>query len=252
MYHITKIGENARHDNNFLINRPHGHKVYLLLLIKTPSKFFIDNKWEEIPADSAVIFAPGQTHLYGASTEDYVNCWLHFTLDQEFPNSHFPLGKPIPMTDKEDFYQLFHLICREFYGSSDYKIQTLHNLTSALVTKIVSIADQKKHPSIYYELRNLREEIYRFPSMEWSISLMAKKLNISTGYLQNSYPKYFKTTCINDVITSRIQYSCELLAIADLSVAEIAIKRGYHNPEHFIRQFKSKMNMTPSQYRKKE
>lgn len=39
MLQITRIGENTKHDRQFLVDRPHGHPVLLLILVKTPARF---------------------------------------------------------------------------------------------------------------------------------------------------------------------------------------------------------------------
>jgi len=250
MIRLHKIGENSTHNKDFLIDRPNGHPVYLLLLIKTPSLFLIERQWQHIPANCAVIFRPFQTHCYQADNTEYIDCWLHFTSQHNIPGEHFPYGIPVLLHDCEDFYQLFHLIYREYYGSSRHRDQTLHNLASALVTKISDAHNTKEYPAIYYDILHLREEIYRSPSKEWTVPIMAETLNISTGYLQNIYPKYFGTTCLDEVIRSRIQYACELLSSTNIPVVEISEECGYHNVEHFIRQFKSRMYITPGKYRK--
>lgn len=64
MLQIVKIGSTA-HDRSFFVNRPHGHPVYLLILVKTPAKFYVDNHWLETSDGVAVIFKAGQRHLYG-------------------------------------------------------------------------------------------------------------------------------------------------------------------------------------------
>lgn len=100
---------------------------------------------------------------------------------------------------------------------------------------------------VYDRLVALRQEIDWDPSREWSVPYMAQKLNISTGYLHTIYQEYFHTTCMNDVIKSRVKLACELLVSGDAPVAE---QCGYHNTEHFIRQFKKSMHTTPGKYRK--
>lgn len=58
MINLHKIGENTTHNKDFFVDRPNGHPVYLLLLIKTPSLFLSGDEWQRIPADCAVIFRP--------------------------------------------------------------------------------------------------------------------------------------------------------------------------------------------------
>ncbi len=45
MINLHKIGENTTHNKDFFVDRPNGHPVYLLLLIKTPSLFLSGDEW---------------------------------------------------------------------------------------------------------------------------------------------------------------------------------------------------------------
>ena len=47
----------------------------------------------------------------------------------------------------------------------------------------------------------------------------------------------------------RIEKTCEFLEKTDLSIREIAEWMNYEYQSHFTKQFKSKMNMSPSEYR---
>ena len=54
---------------------------------------------------------------------------------------------------------------------------------------------------------------------------------------------------MNDVIRSRIEHSKYLLSTTDMPIAQIAEMCGYKCELHFMRQFKTRMNMTPTEYR---
>ncbi len=257
MLQIMKIGENTMHDYNFFINRPSGHPVYLLLLVKTPARFYVDNQWVDTFANTAFVFKPGQMHLYGASQEftpldqlAYMDDWIHIKSPTSILPEYFPFGRPITLHSPDEYYELFHLINNEFYGATPHKNAVLNALTSALLNKLLDACNTEEYPPLYYKLVSLREQIYSYPQNEWHIDDMAKSLCISSGYLHYIYKHFFNTTCISDVIHSRIQASCELLVSTGNSVEEISILCGYHNTEHFIRQFKKIMVLTPSEYRK--
>ncbi len=273
MIQILRLGENATHASSFKVDRPQGYPVYLILLVKTPANFYIDNEWCSTPGDVAVIFKPGQKHLYSAagSIQDsfmkkdplypaenmdgvnhaaYIDDWAHIESSTPILPEHFPYGQPIVLHNPSMYYDLFHLINNEFFGISPHKKTIIDNLTNALIHKISDESNTNKFPSIYYDLVSLRENIYSFPTFEWSTEYMANSLHISTGYFHSLYKKYFNTTCIADVIHSRIQSACELLTSTDKPVDEIGILCGYNNTEHFIRQFKREQNITPSHYRK--
>ncbi len=249
---IVKMGENTIHDSSFEVDRPNGHKVYLLLLVKTPAKFLVHDKWEDITPDMAVIFKPGQKHRYMAAAEHYTDCWIHISADRLPLGEHFPFGEPLKMHGAQDYYSLFHLIANEYYKMSPHKDMLLRDLTSVLIRKIADESDTKEYPDIYYQLADVRKQIYMRPEKEWAVAEIAAHLNISVGYFHNIYKKYFGVTCINDVIQSRIQYACELLVSNEMSVETIAGMCGYRNTEHFIRQFKRVMDISPKQYRKSQ
>lgn len=250
MIEIVRIGKNSTHDAAFHVNRPQGHPVYLLLLVKTPAKFWVNGSWQTCAPNSAVIFKPGQMHWYCAADSTYINDWIHFRSSTDLLEEHFPFGQPISLRDPDDHYALFHLIYKEYYGATNRQKQVVQNLTAALLNKIYDESNTKAYPDIYYLLAGLREQIYQFPAKQWNAATMAARLNISTGYLHMTYRQYFNTTCMADVIQSRIQYACELLASNHKKLHVIAQMCGYHSVEHFMRQFKAVTGTTPGEYRK--
>lgn len=250
MIEIVKMGEDAFHDETFDVDRPNGFPEYLLLLTRTSGRFLVDGVWNDYPANCAVIFKPFQKQRYCANQDTYTDCWMHFTSDHTILDEHFPFGTPIPMQHPLEFYQLFHIICAQYYGVTTHRDTILNHLVESLAHMIADENKTAPFPEIYYQIVSLRKEIYWNPAKKWSVPYMADTLGISPGYLHAVYQEYFHTTCMNDVITSRIKSACELLASSNLPISEIAEQCGYNNTEHFIRQFKEYAHMTPGKYRK--
>lgn len=256
MLQVIKLGENTEHDRHFMVDRPQGHPVYLLVLTQKDSYFYVEDKWQYIQKNTAFLFSPGQRHLYRAIETDrnekapaYIDSWAHIAPPLHFLPEHFPFGKPIFLHNPKDYFSLFHLIHNEFFGASPEKYKIIDCLMTALLTKLRNEADTKEYPPIYYDLISLRKDIYAFPFRKWKIPDMASRLNISSGYFHSCYKNFFGTTCIQDVIKSRTEYACDLLSSSHKSVEEIASLCGYQHTEHFIRQFKSFTGMTPFQWR---
>ena len=88
------------------------------------------------------------------------------------------------------------------------------------------------------------------PQREWDIELIAKEIGISRSHLQRLYKQFFSVSCLDDVITARINKAKSLLRHTDLRIQEIAVQCGYQNVSHFMRQFKDKCGVTAMQYRK--
>ena len=101
------------------------------------------------------------------------------------------------------------------------------------------------------ELRRLRREIRKAPELDWSLGELAKRLNISKSYVQKLYKTHFGISYMEDLIDARTSMAKQLLQTTDLQVTEIADACGYRNDVHFMRQFKDKTGMSPSEYRKK-
>ena len=102
------------------------------------------------------------------------------------------------------------------------------------------------------ELRRLRRELRKAPELDWSLGELAKRLNISKSYVQKLYKTHFGISYMDDLIDARISMAKQLLQTTDLQVTEIAEICGYHNDVHFMRQFKNKTGLSPSEYRKKQ
>ncbi len=201
-----------------------------------------------------MLFLPGQAQRYHASQleQNYRDSWMHFESDTAILDNSFPFGEPIPLRGNKagEFNSLFHIICLKFYGMSPSRESILAHLVESLLLMASDENDSKNMPEIYNRLVELRREIYAHPSAEWHVPKMASRLCISVGYLHASWKSFFATTCIADVIASRIAHAQSLLSSSTISVSIIAERCGYANPEHFIRQFKNTTKMTPTQWRR--
>ena len=102
----------------------------------------------------------------------------------------------------------------------------------------------------YSSLIDLRAKIYRNPQLKWNVDTMAADVNMSRSYLQHIYREVFGVSCISDVINGKIEKAKEILSETSCTVSQVASMCGYDNEEHFMRQFKKIVGMTPTRYRK--
>ena len=54
---------------------------------------------------------------------------------------------------------------------------------------------------------------------------------------------------MNEVINSRLEHAKFMLTSTDVPINQIAEMCGYKSDIHFMRQFKSRMGMTPTEFR---
>ena len=69
-------------------SRHSGYPFYLLLFIKSTAQIMVNDTWEITPPDVAVLYKPGQRHLYRANhTEyEYQYCLSAFLISEVFPH----------------------------------------------------------------------------------------------------------------------------------------------------------------------
>lgn len=250
MFELKRIGEHTIHDASFEVNRPNGYTVYLLLIVKTEARFLINEKWEDVEPGTIFIYSPGQKHRYCAKKQNYIDDWAHIECDTFLLGEHFPYGTPIKVNNPKLYYDLFYMLCQEFFGAKSNRSVVIHHLLMVLLQKIQGENDLENFPPIYYDISKIREQIYSHPEYQWSVSKMAKELNISKAYLQKMYQRFYGTTCMSDVIDSRLQAASELLMSTNKTLEEVAEQCGYNHTEHFVRQFKKRYGISPGQYRK--
>lgn len=98
-------------------------------------------------------------------------------------------------------------------------------------------------------LPKLRLQMTNQPQLDWSMEKSAKEIGISQSHLQRLYRELFGTTMTEDLICARVSRAEFLLLHTQLRITEIAAECGYQNETHFMRQFKKRKGMTPTQFR---
>lgn len=151
---------------------------------------------------------------------------------------------------KELFFQLEHA-------------SKLHQFISLIeILKIASTASYKSLSSFVYNKTYSDNEGERMRNViEYTMSNFKNDISLQTiadvaNMTKNAFCKYFKKrtnkTYIQFLNELRIEYAMKLLqTYTDLSIAEIAEHSGFNNISNFNRQFKSKKNRSPKNYRKR-
>ena len=242
------IGYDAVHPSDFVYDVSEGHANYLLILTHTPLRFR-DSGGERIcPAHSAALFSPDSAIHYGACEETYSNDWMIFSSDEPYV-TQFPLkNRPFPVLDPDYCHNLFQLLTWE-HMQDNYETVASH-LMSLLFQKLRAGIDLPGDADYRLELTALRRRIMSQPQRDWRVSDMADQLHISAGYLHLLYKRQFGTSCMDDVIESRIRLAKDYLTHTQLRILEIASLCGYNSAEHFNRQFRRLCGISPGQYRR--
>lgn len=247
---IHFVGYSATHPSTFHFDMISAPGQYNLLLTCTPVQFLVDGQWSEYPAGTAMFYAPGQSICYRACSETYENDWIRFSSNDPLVTQFPMVGIPFPVSDPEYLHHLFKLLTWETsFATADSDVVISHLLQVLFLRLRQDTAHQESYPHAS-ALLHLRKDIYNSPQLNWNIQTMANELHLSNGYLQILYKKMFGTSCMDDVIASRIRLAKEQLTYTDKTIAEIAELCGYHNVEHFCRQFRRQTDTTPGAFRR--
>lgn len=125
----------------------------------------------------------------------------------------------------------------------------ISDMCSQLRGKMIS---QQSGVFLYKEnFHAVRESIYASPQREWTIEGITRSMGISKSHFQRIYREMFGTSCKEDIITARLERAKWLLVNTSISVSDVAEQCGYLNTSHFIRQFRSKLQLSPTEYRRR-
>lgn len=82
-----------------------------------------------------------------------------------------------------------------------------------------------------------------------TVQFLAGKLNISPGYLSGLLKVLTGQNTHQHIQNKVIEKAKEKLSTTDLSVGEIAYELGFEHPQSFSKLFKTKTNLSPSEFR---
>ncbi|WP_428330642.1 AraC family transcriptional regulator [Mucilaginibacter sp.] len=107
-----------------------------------------------------------------------------------------------------------------------------------------SLTEQERiNPVFAYLVENFRQQV--------SLEAAAGIANMTT----NAFCKYFKKitrkTFMETIIEYRLNYAIQQLVQTDKPISEISFESGFGDVSHFYKMFKTKMNLSPLNYRKK-
>lgn len=258
MLQIGSIGYNHSHGNDFCTDRPAGPGAWLFLLVKSSALFTINGIDHDVSPGTAVLISPSTPCSYRAAGGGYTDDWFFFGMTDDDLNALKDMGiepdKPLFLGDVTELSSIIYTMTFEFYSASKYHDDVVKLYTEILFKLISRMAlrdDLESCVSVprREELSYLRARIYREPGELPGVSVLAEQTGMSVSSLEHLYKKAFGVSVMQDIVNSRIDYAKRLLLSTKMTVAEVAEKCGYASGFGFMKQFKARTGMTPTEYR---
>lgn len=254
MIRLNTMGLDTRHIGDFCIDRPNGSGDYLLIIFKTNALLSLGDETLTVPPDSAIIYNKGTKQLYRTLCGNYVNHFLHFDIDNADDLSDIKLNTLLMPSSISGAEELIKMLSREQLSDSPDRARYIDLLLRLLLLKI---CDEKSNTqsapltSNDEALRTLRAEIYSNAGQFTSVAQLAAKANLSLSHFQQLYKTHFGISCYDDLLSAKVKTAQYYLSSSALSIKEIATICGYENDVCFMRRFKQRVGLTPSEYRRK-
>ncbi len=254
---IIALDVDNKQDGDFKLHRPNGRADYLFVLFKSPSMVMVNGEYVKTDTGSFIIFDKHKIQSYFADGRAFLHDFMHFDTESDFEGlilSQIPTDTLLYTPISAPLSSILSEIKGEFVSApSEYTPEILTNLGIAFLYRIKNAlpkSDATPANGRYFaELNNLRNDVYKNPSLNWTVEKMARELNLSRSYFQSLYKKHFAVSCTEDVINARIAHAKILLSSTLHPIGQIALECGYSNAEHFIRQFKEKVGISPQKFR---
>ena len=252
------VGCNSVYGNDYSVCRKAERGEYMLILTKNSALFRLNGSTVKVPPETLILYNDRCVREYSSDGGFFVCDWVCFDADNdsEFIDSlELNFNQPVKFSDFEFISSLLRNIATEYYSLSGRRIKMIDSLMKIMLVKVSECTDRTDRFEMavdphYSALAELREKIYRNPQMKWNVDAMANDVNMSRSYFQHVYREMFGVSCISDVISGKIEKAKEILSETSCTVSQVSSMCGYDNEEHFMRQFKKIVGVTPTKYRK--
>ena len=258
MIKIGSIGYNHSHGDDFVLDCPNGPGAWLFLIMKSRAFMNIKGVNYSVKAGTVFVLEPDVPCRYGSDGENYTDDWCYFNMTQGDVEMLGKMGinTPLYLGSIDELSLLVYEITVEFYSSDIYHDEIVKDYTDIFFRRISrgilkkSAVEASPTSERRSSLANLRSRIYREPGSLPSVATLTEEYGVSISGLEHLYKKAFGTSVISDIIDSRVIYAKRLLLSSNILISEVAEKCGYNCCYSFMRQFKLKTGLTPTEFRK--
>lgn len=256
---ILCTGYNSVYDNEYKFRIEPEKNNFMIVLAKSRAIFCINGTEYHTLPDTLVLYDDTAIREYSADNCFLVCDWICFERESDnefFDSLELPLNRPVQFADVEFMSNVMRNIASEYYSLNSRRSKMTDALMKTMLLKISDFSGRHDEPQQtvdphYNALVELREKVYRNPQMKWNVDSMAADVSMSRSYFQHIYREMFGVSCITDVINGKIEKAKEILSETSCTVSQVSAMCGYDNEEHFMRQFKKIVGVTPTKYRRK-
>lgn len=210
------------------------------------------------------LIQPGEEHAgTGIITENLEFYWLHFkilrahTLADEDPLPQDDRCLLLPAlgraTEPDRLAVMFNQMLDLYAAFGPHANLHCDYFATSLLLEVsaqtrASVMNEARDPGLAPML-SVRSWIHANAFEPLSVAAVSRRFHYSQSYLTALYRRVFGIGIVEQISEYRIERARELLSSTATPVGQIAHEIGYDDPKYFMRVFKRRTGLTPSQYR---
>jgi AraC-like DNA-binding protein len=108
----------------------------------------------------------------------------------------------------------------------------------------------RRHARSRRQIREVARDLHHAEPEEWSLQRLADRLGLSTRQVSRLFQEELGSSFRDYVTDLRLERTRSLLARTDRSVTDVALESGWRSLSHFTTVFRSRVGMSPRDYRR--
>ena len=230
------------------------------LILITEGTLYIHQK-EDLPvkAGEIALILPDEEH-FGYASSDFKMHWTHFYLPDDYSVSEEKGGRAISIPVHFKPERMDRLVILSNLLESYPRTAATQDVRNGLITTIMaelaslfaaSQAGIPKHGKRFHTIINfILSNLGHNTALD--VRTIAETFGYNEKYLYSLFRKNLNVTPHRYITDRKLDMAVERLLNTSDTVAAIALDLGYESPQHFMKQFKRRFGVTPSQFRDKQ
>lgn len=253
--YICHVGEDASHMPRSM--HEHDHLCEIVFVYQGAGIYMIDGRRYTAQKGDLIFYNSHSVHDEfggtGSGLGTYCVAVSGLRID-DMPADHLlPTGLSPVQPTRSHFTEVLHLF-ESIEQEAKNHAEIANYLTMALLTKLAAflreegIPEKQQTPTLVTEARSFIDKNYK---ENIRLNDIAKATHTNAYYLSHLFKAEVGLSPMKYVILRRLGEAQNLLINTDMTITQIAAQVGYNNSNYFQNVFKSALNMTPGEYRRK-
>ena len=226
---------------------------------------YFENKEQpyKVERNSIIIFPKFKSHHIETIIPEYKRFVIH--MSNEYSKSMFinnlcyalfdPCSSPKIIQTGEHapaFVEILSKMSKEFSVREPMYLDNIHSLFQQFLIELYRCSPQSfSQKSINDDMVKIQHYMENNYYEQINIEFLSKKFHISASQLTHNFKKLTGFSIIEYLIFCRLANAKHLLMTTDQKICDILEQCGFKDDSDFSRMFKTKVGMTPTEFRKK-